>query len=220
MARNRIDDPPLEIPSWFMTFSDVITLLMTFFILLLTFATNEPESFERMQVSLFGGGGTGIAGKSIAPVDQDAVLMRERPRSGRITNRGSEMPPTYTDPAYESLANGISGLEEHEERVLSTTHSLTVSTSLLVNSDGEVTSFGAQQLHMVGIQMKKRPLRLDLVVGGKDAVATAITLAQHLMAQEGITLGRVGVGLAPSQVPEDVVRLVMTQQQEQNHGAP
>ncbi len=203
-----------------MTFSDVITLLMTFFILLLTFATNEPESFERMQVSLFGGGGTGIAGKNIGPMDQDTVLMRERPRSGRITHRGSEMPPTYTDPAYESLANGISGLEEHEERVLSTTHSLTVSTSLLVNSDGEVTSFGAQQLRMLGIQMKKRPLQLDLVVGSNDAVATAITLAQHLMAQEGITLGRVGVGLAPSQVPNDVVRLIMTQQQEQDHGAP
>ena len=72
----------------------------------------------------------------------------------------------------------------------------------------------------VGIQMKKRPLQLDLLVGGNDAVATAITLAERLMAQEGIALGRVGVGLAPSQVPDGVVRLVMTQQQEQNHGAP
>ena len=42
-----------------MTFSDVITLLMTFFILLLTFATNEPESFSRIETSMFGGGGTG-----------------------------------------------------------------------------------------------------------------------------------------------------------------
>ena len=204
-----------------MTFSDVITLLMTFFILLLTFATNEPEYFERMQISLFGGGGSsGIAGESTTTVDRDALLMRKRPRSGRMADSGSEMPPIFTDPAYESFGNGISGLEEHEQRVLSTTHRLTVSTSLLVNSDGEVTSFGAQQLHMLGIQMKKRPLQLDLLVGGNDAVATAITLAERLMAQEGITLGRVGVGLAPSQVPDGVVRLVMTQQQEQNHGAP
>lgn len=221
MARKRIDDPPPEIPSWFMTFSDVITLLMTFFILLLTFATNEPEAFERMQVSLFGGtGSTGIAGESDTTVNRDAVLMRERPRAGRITDGGSEMPPTFTDPAYESFANGISGLEEHEDRVLSTTHSLTISTLLLVDSDGEVTSFGAQQLHMLGIQMKKRPLRLDLMVSGGDAVATAITLAERLMAHEGIALGRVGVGLAPSQVPDGVVRMVVTQQQEQVHGAP
>jgi hypothetical protein len=221
MARTRTDDAPRDIPSWFMTFSDVITLLMTFFILLLTFATNEQEYFERMQISIFGASGSkGIAGKTTTTVDQDSLLMRERPRAGRIAENGSEMPPIFTDPALESFGNGISGLEEDEQRVLSTTHRLTLSTSLLVNSDGEVTSFGAQQLHMLGIQMKKRPLQLDLVVGSNDAVATAITLAQHLMAQEGITLGRVGVGLAPSQVPNDVVRLIMTQQQEQGHGAP
>ena len=57
-------DKPDDIPAWFMTYSDVITLLMTFFILLMTFATNEPERFERMQVSMFGGSGaTGLAGR-------------------------------------------------------------------------------------------------------------------------------------------------------------
>ena len=35
---------PDEIPAWFMTYSDVITLLMTFFILLLTFATQDGSS--------------------------------------------------------------------------------------------------------------------------------------------------------------------------------
>ena len=49
MAKKCICSPgSAEVPTWFMTYSDVITLLMTFFILLLTFATNEPESFERM----------------------------------------------------------------------------------------------------------------------------------------------------------------------------
>ena len=221
MARDQPPDPPEEdIPSWVMTFSDVITLLMTFFILLLTFATNEPETFERMQVSLFGGGGaTGVAGEISTAMDQDTVLMRERPRSGRITSRGSEMPPEFTDPAYESLAKGIAGLEEDEDRTLSTTHSLTVPLSLMVSSDGEITPFGAQQLHMIAIQMKKRPLGLDLAVGSPDSIPTAITLAERLMLHEQIALGRVGVGLASGRVGQDAVRLVVTQhRQEQSRG--
>ena len=43
--------PTGEIPAWFMTYSDVITLLMTFFILLLTFSTTEPERFEKVRSS-------------------------------------------------------------------------------------------------------------------------------------------------------------------------
>ena len=55
--------PPVAgIPSWFLTYTDVITLLMTFFILLLTFATSEPEFLSKVQVVAFGGGGsTGVA---------------------------------------------------------------------------------------------------------------------------------------------------------------
>ncbi len=221
MAREKPPDPPGDdVPAWIMTYSDVITLLMTFFILLLTFATDEPESFERMQVTLFGaGGGSGIAGESLGSTDLDAVLMRKRSRSGRITVRGSEIPPTFTDPVYESLAKGISGLEEHEDRTVSTTHNLTVPTSLLVNSDGVLTPFGAQQMRMIAIQMKKRPLHLDLFVADIAQVTTAYTLAEHLMMQEGIPVGRVGIGLLPGPNSEGAVRLIVTQQKDTYYGA-
>ena len=44
-----------DIPEWIVTYSDTITLLMTFFILLLTFATSEPEKFQQLQSVMFGG---------------------------------------------------------------------------------------------------------------------------------------------------------------------
>ncbi|MEZ6145736.1 MAG: flagellar motor protein MotB [Planctomycetaceae bacterium] len=75
-------DKPADVPAWFMTYSDVITLLMTFFILLLTFATNEPENFERMQVAMFGGGSaTGLAGHNDEAIDRDSLLLRIRPKT-------------------------------------------------------------------------------------------------------------------------------------------
>ena len=111
MARTIKFDPPREdIPAWFLTYSDVITLLMTFFILLLTFATTEPESFERIQSSMFGGGGgSGFAGKQ-GEHFQDAIISRIRPRSARMTQRGSESPPIDTETTTESLGKGLKSM--------------------------------------------------------------------------------------------------------------
>ena len=114
MGKEKPLPPPADdIPAWFMTYSDVITLLMTFFILLLTFATSEPESFERMQMTVFGGGGaTGIAGETDTPLDKDAIVARFRPKSSRVTVRGSETPPRDREPVSTSLAKGLEGLHE------------------------------------------------------------------------------------------------------------
>ena len=147
MAREKPPpDPPEDVPLWFVTYSDVITLLMTFFILLLTFASSEPESFERMQVSLFGGGGaTGIAGPPQGPMEKDAIALRERPRSSRMTNRGSEMPAIHKDPALKSLSEGIKGMEETNQNLMDLSHSIRMPTNLLVSDDGEVTEDARQK---------------------------------------------------------------------------
>ena len=50
MREKPLPEPPDDVPLWFMTYSDVITLMMTFFILLLTFSTSDPERFEQMKV--------------------------------------------------------------------------------------------------------------------------------------------------------------------------
>src|SRR5690606_34959548 len=105
-----------EIPMWFVTYSDVITLLMTFFILLLTFATNEPEVFQQMKTSIFGGQGSmGIAGENPDSQDSESITVRMRPTTGRLTLRGSETAPNYSDPAFESLNRGLKALTERSD---------------------------------------------------------------------------------------------------------
>ena len=212
MARQKQPDPPADIPSWIMTFSDVITLLMTFFILLLTFATDEPEKFERMQVSLFSGGGAlGIAGRSDSPLDKDSLLVRERPRAGRITTRGSEMPPMNSDATTESLAEGIAGLEKDEQRELSTNHSVTIPLALLFTRDGELSPPGQVSARLLARQMKNQPLDVALFVGGRAELAKAQRLASHLFETLAIQPGRIGVGLdAGPQTEPGKLRLVLT----------
>lgn len=211
MAKEKEPDIPEDIPSWLMTFSDVITLLMTFFILLLTFATSEPETFDRMQVSLFGGGGaSGVAGKSDSAMDKDALLLRERPRSGRITMRGSEMPPINSDPVYETLAKGIAGLENEEQRELSTQHSVTLPLTLMVDSSGEISALGSQQLRMMAQQLRKQQLDVDFFVASEDRLSDAVRLTTHLYQQEGILPGRLGVGKDTAMTDPSLVKIVLT----------
>ncbi len=134
------EPPPSDIPFWFITYSDVITLMMTFFILLLTFATSEPENFVQMQVAVFqGSGGSGVAGKAESSVDQDSIVYRERPSSGRRTKRGSESPPQETDPTFASMDKGLKGMEKEPEAILAQGHAIVLPLSPLV-ANGEITA--------------------------------------------------------------------------------
>lgn len=211
MARQKPPDPPEDdVPAWVMTFSDVITLLMTFFILLLTFATNQPETFDRLQVSMFGGGGaTGFAGKSDG-MEKDSLLMRERARTGRMATEGSQMPPIYSDPALESLNKGIAGLEDEELRVISTTHRVEQELDKIVDSNGEITARGKQMLRMLAVQMKRRPIQLDLVVAEQQSVPRALSIVEHMTNVERLPHAVVGVGIAPNQTVGQQLLMVVS----------
>src|SRR5690554_3110819 len=123
MARQQApeSDTSGQVPLWFVTYSDVITLLMTFFILLLTFATSEPEKFEQMQTTMYGSSGArGMLDKARESKDRDSLLVRQRPNSARIAVRGSEMPPIYSDPVLQSLSKGMKSLESEPQHTLTT----------------------------------------------------------------------------------------------------
>ena len=70
-----------------------------------------------MKVTVFGASGaTGIAGKQTDGVDKDSWLMRVRPRSSRLTQRGDELPPVDKEAPQKSLDKGLAGLEDDEKR--------------------------------------------------------------------------------------------------------
>ena len=51
MAADEEDGPP-GAPKWMVTFSDCMTLLLTFFVLLLTFSSFDDKSFRKMTTAL------------------------------------------------------------------------------------------------------------------------------------------------------------------------
>lgn len=203
-------EPPMDVPTWFFTYTDVITLLMTFFVLLLTFATSEPEKFERMQVAMFGGGGSnGIAGQA-HPLDKDTVLIRERPRSSRMTARGSEMPPIESDPSIHSLAAGLEGLNEESNAAVSDSYEFEMPVSLLVTDRGEITPVGAQRLRMFARRVKKGTHDMTFEVSNTTEVDRCMAMCNYLVNNEQVHPGRIAVSVVDDNALSSKLRIKLT----------
>ena len=206
----RCPPPPMEIPKWFVTYSDVITLLMTFFILLLTFANSEPENFEKMQVATFGGAGSGgLAGPPTKGIDKDSVNVRYRPSSSRSTPRGTEMTPTELTPIGDAASKGLDALDNPEELASAERTSTTLLMESLRDGNGQLTSQAMQQLRMIAIQMKSLPLSADLQVSAPDDLDFAVGMARYMQDELNVPSGRLSVSIGTSTVGKSM-KITMT----------
>lgn len=206
--RQKKPDPPAELPAWIMTYSDVITLLMTFFILLLTFSSSEKERFERLQSSLSGGaGGTGFAGKTDGA--QDALVVRARPRSARQTMRGSETPPIQQEASTKSLNKGLESLQA-DPRDPQKSRAISISLSLMKDTNGQFTGFGRDILQMLATQLRRFPLSLSMQVATAEEVKHVMEFVMHLQDNEKIRPGRMSIGIH-HKVPVGSARIVLSQ---------
>lgn len=86
--KNEAPQPP-SCPEWMVTFSDVISLLVTFFVLILTFSTLEIEELEKITGALKGSFGALTPNFSSNRSD---LLHRGEIKSERERERGAKIP--------------------------------------------------------------------------------------------------------------------------------
>jgi chemotaxis protein MotB len=98
-----------------MTFSDITTLLLTFFILIMTFSTVEKEKLQKAQGSFQGAFGT-VSAKLEKAVS--AVAPRQIPISDRVHDQGAEVPRRQ---APSKVAKVLHQLIDGERIILSRT---------------------------------------------------------------------------------------------------
>ncbi|MFK7820276.1 MAG: flagellar motor protein MotB [Planctomycetaceae bacterium] len=206
MAREKAPPPEKsgDVPEWFMTYSDVITLLMTFFILLLTFASNEPEQFERMQKTMFdSAGGTGVAGQPSAGIERESFVVRMRPSAARVSMRGSEMPPVETDPPSEDVTSALAGLEEDEIRKVTPRSSIVLPLSFLLEDNfTRVSTVGKQHLRMVASQLRRPGIHIALAISPDQDPAPLMVIADHFVSV-GLPPGKVGFATSDALKADD-----------------
>ena len=193
----KIEEEKDDIPVWFMTYSDVITLLMTFFILLLTFSTSEPERFEKVRSSTFAAGGaTGVVGAVNEGPEKDSWVNRVRPPAARIAMRGAEMPPIMRESAKESFGKGLKSLEpEHDHHNEMTSHFFDVELNRVFNSKGEITSQGKQIAATLAVQLRDLPFQAAFQYTDSANSEKIVDLMTYMFKQQGTRPGQVSISL-------------------------
>ena len=196
----RFKKPPEQgddIPAWFMTYSDVITLLMTFFILLLTFATTEPERFEKSISSTFSkGAAMGTAGEKIDGVTQDSWINRLRPPAARIAMRGAEMPPIEKAPPKSSFGDGLKSLDDDEEKQNEmTSHTFEVPLVQVFDSQGELTSNGKLICKMLSHQLNELPFQAAIQFSDPEQSDNLAGMMAYLFHTEMTRPGQVAMSV-------------------------
>lgn len=188
-----------DIPAWFMTYSDVITLLMTFFILLMTFSTTEPEQFGKTQVIRFGGGSsTGVARKSEVAATMDSQVVRIRPRASRFAKDGSELPPQLTDPGIDSLSKGLDAIENPDKLAQMQRIRMQVPVRTLQDSSHKPTSYAARTARMLGHQLVGLPVEINFVASNVDDADICVELASMIYESFEVAPGRLSVQVSPA----------------------
>ncbi|HMO14881.1 MAG TPA: flagellar motor protein MotB [Pirellulaceae bacterium] len=213
MAKKIIFPPQKDdIPPWFMTYSDVITLLMTFFILLLTFSTMEPEKFDRVQTSVSSAtSATGIHGVELQGQPKETWVSRVRPPSSRIALRGAEMPPITKSPPKEAFSKGMEALKPDEKRHNEVmTHFFDVRFNRVFASNGEITAQGKILLSMLAAQLRDLPFQVAFQFSNQDDTPKISAVMMHLINQERTRPGSIGMSLIKdASLDRDSFRIVI-----------
>lgn len=195
-----------------MTYSDVITLLMTFFILLLTFATTEPERFEKSTSTVSANGAaTGTAGKKLEGIDKDSWVNRLRPPASRIAMRGAEMPPISTDPARKTFGEGLRSLNEEEaQQNDQTSHSFVMPYAQAFDSEGKLSAQGRLVCQMLSGQLRELPFQAAIEFSDVEHVEAVTGLMEFLFDVEKTRPGQVSMNLLqPSHVAATDIRFTV-----------
>jgi len=88
----KIEEPTAPgVPAWMLTYADTVTLLMTFFVMLMSFSTMDTGKFARTMGSLVGYMGMGQRDR----LNRDSLLDRRFMDASRIHMQGYENPPDY-----------------------------------------------------------------------------------------------------------------------------
>jgi len=128
IRQNRKRRPGNQVPAWIVTFADLATLLLTFFILLLSFAELDVEKYRAMANSMsvaFGSGNVladGVGGSPLTLIESDTVSLPEPSETETrepefIDERAEGAAPTKVSAGVIELASRL--VQELEPEVAS-----------------------------------------------------------------------------------------------------
>lgn len=185
--------------AWLITYCDMTTLLMAFFICLITFASRAVQDAPRLKDSaLYAAGGSGVAGPPANRADRDSIVWRECTVSARHLNLGSAAQPTRADPVRELTAKVLRCLEEPQDRVVAENQRVALPISLLFAADDRLSASGKQVLRFVGSNLRRQPYDVHIQVDSAADLRRALAVCRFLIDEQGLVPGRLAAGVLPA----------------------
>jgi chemotaxis protein MotB len=170
-------------PMWMVTYGDSITLLLTFFVMLLTFSTPNKESMDNLsrgimqgsrQVALFSG-----------PADRtDFVTMPRRLAESRLDDRGAESPPMAKEDPISELKQQFESMDISQLKVLQGGRVIRIPTVELFGTGSELTDDGRQVLENVVKVLRARRysvvVRVEARTGPEQSLRLGMLVTEYL----------------------------------------
>jgi len=89
--KKNLEDGAPPVPAWFLTYADTVTLLMTFFVMLMSFSTLDEDNYEKVKGSL----AAHLGMVDNMRLSRDSLLLRRMLATSRMFTEGYENPPAY-----------------------------------------------------------------------------------------------------------------------------
>jgi len=166
------------------TYGDSITLLLTFFVLLLTFSTPNEEDYQQFARGLLSGGRTMglMSHRGNSMVSEEQLLA-----ASRLTEDGAEKPPENDESPLESLQTYDETIDISQLRELHGAYVIRVPITELFGVGDRLEPNGRQILdHVVKMTRARRysiVVRAKAVTGatGEERLAHSVALALKMV---------------------------------------
>jgi len=140
-------------PAWMLTYADAVTLLVTFFVMLMTFSTPNKDDYRRLAQGLHEGMRPrwlpkgGEREKGVSP---DELRLA----AGRLSDQGAEKPPLHDEAALDELQDYYDDIEIAELPKLRGARSVRIPVGELFDTGTTLTRRGQNVLDLI-VKMAK-----------------------------------------------------------------
>jgi chemotaxis protein MotB len=184
------DEQPKGAPDWIVTFTDMMGLLLTFFILLFTFSTLEPEKFQRAAGSIQG------AFRAVTiDITAPSFVPKDLRRQSRSDVQGMTTPPETFEVPMTRLATDLKKTlgEELDAEMLRQGYRIRIAAdTLFPPGSAELSPACREALDAIAkaVAPFPNPLRVDGHTDGRFQPSAIYPSAWHLSAARAAAAAR------------------------------
>ncbi len=184
------EEAPASAPEWMVTFSDCITLLLCFFVLLLTFASMDVRKLEQL----------GMAFRAAFPSKEDqkdAILRTLVENDLSISLEGTETRPPEENVQINPPMTENEPLDFRNLRVFKAT-----SREFFLGQGAAISEMGRKVLDAFAIFLKAQPGRMVISEHGAGVpddlgLDRAMAVVDYLAKEKGVDRGKFSVSSSP-----------------------